>query len=509
MKLNKIFAFVTATGLVLSSCTERVERDPSPAFPENVAELYFPTYDERGLELDPAENVTTHTVTIARHNTSGVLTVGLTVLENTDDVFVVPASVTFQDGEEQAEFEVSFEGALDGVTYSLELTADDSQMNPYIDAGSPTYNLNITYIKWESAVGVFVDDILTSYAGADRIAWYVEYEYTQLPSGDMKVRVHNPYYVLPTDDADEYGIYPEFPYNDPVDLLGEGDYNLYIDVATDGSAVLSKTFNLGINWGYGGIYVVQFGDPGYIEEGVGLFFSRDEQTLANGDDDGLYQYAGFDLYFSLETYLANQETVEPADATVETYVGSYLLNGYDYFEKEEVSYLVNVETYDDEEYGQFYLISGIPGADEVYGYFEDGTNYMHIEAGWANLFENGGIEYDSYFLPMNSGLSVSFSKTIALVPDGKGGIELAADSWASGYALYVENPDDEEDYDFLAAITDISFAPASATVTSIASHRVVSKHSASAIHRVESVKKLKTIQHSKSKVLKHNALNRK
>ena len=86
MKLNKIFAFATVLVLALTGCNQAIEREPSPEFPTDVKDVYFPTIDERGTEIDPSAGVYTHTVTIARKDSTGALTVALNVIVNNEPI---------------------------------------------------------------------------------------------------------------------------------------------------------------------------------------------------------------------------------------------------------------------------------------------------------------------------------------------------------------------------------------------------------------------------------------
>lgn len=163
--INKILSISVALFVLLfTSCTEELpEREPSPETAPGTAQVYFPSANETSLELD--EDATSVTVTIARGNTSGAITVPLTVLKNDSSIFSIPESVSFADGEAEATFTVTFSGAIPAVDYTFEVVVEGDE---YIDAytvvdGDPAIAVTVTLLKWvKFATGTYEKVLLGS-----------------------------------------------------------------------------------------------------------------------------------------------------------------------------------------------------------------------------------------------------------------------------------------------------------------------------------------------------------
>lgn len=297
MKLNKIFAFATVLVLALTGCNQAIEREPSPEFPTDVKDVYFPTIDERGTEIDPSAGVYTHTVTIARKDSTGALTVALNVIVNTDSIFKVPASVDFADGASTAEFEIDFTGAKDGVTYSLDIQVDLALVNPYTE-GYSEYLFDVTPIKWVAAEkpAIFNDALFTGAYGVPGYYWYVDYEYAELGGGSVRYRFKNVYTGIAS-APDSYGVFDAFPYNESEDEFdGDNDYYTIIDVDADGNAIM-PWHGIGVDWGYG-----EFGAGSTKQYLI-------ERESANADnynhgvaEEGLITFAAGDVYLDITGY---------------------------------------------------------------------------------------------------------------------------------------------------------------------------------------------------------------
>lgn len=288
MKLNKFLILFAGIALMFTACQKDVEREPSPAFPEEVAAIFFPSPDERGAEVDPSAGIYSSVVTIARRDSVGELTVALKVIENTDSIFVVPASVTFADQQKEVEFEISFVGAQDGVSYSLVIEADASQVNPYLE-GSAFYQYSVTPIKWIPAEkpAIFDGWVFAAFYGIPEAFWYVPFEYAELGGGAMRYRFKNAYASAPT-AVDEWGIYNGFPFNDPGDWDDTQDWFTIINVDSKGAAEISS-HQIGVDWTYGN-----------IEIGMTCNFTGDFDTYGFGEfEDGVITFAAGDVFMTM------------------------------------------------------------------------------------------------------------------------------------------------------------------------------------------------------------------
>lgn len=148
--INKILLIsVGLFVLLFTSCEEELpEREPSPETLPGCAKVYFPNTNETSLELD--DDVTSIPITVMRGNTSGAITVPLTVLKNDSNLFVIPETVNFGDGEAEVTFNVSFPGAIAATDYTFDIIVEGDQ---FIDAytiveGEPSLAVTITLIKW-------------------------------------------------------------------------------------------------------------------------------------------------------------------------------------------------------------------------------------------------------------------------------------------------------------------------------------------------------------------------
>ena len=83
----------------------------------------FPIFKSSLFELEPAE-ATQVTLKITREVSSGSISVPINIETNDDDVFIVPQSVNFADGETEVEFIVTFPNAAEGIAYELKLSVE-------------------------------------------------------------------------------------------------------------------------------------------------------------------------------------------------------------------------------------------------------------------------------------------------------------------------------------------------------------------------------------------------
>lgn len=244
------FGLALAAMTSLSACDDdEVTREVSPAF-TGTNEVYFPKSKE-SREFDPADGISTYKVTVARRDSVGDVVVPIQVLKNDSSIFVVPESVKFEDKSKTAEVVVSFPGGKEGITYSLELTVDASDINPYFDQ-VPTYSFSFVNLAWKDAElpAVWEDGIIMGAFGVDYVPFYVKYQYVNLSDGSAKYRFLNPFASMPTEDADRYGVYNGYPYNEEGDYDEEGTYNLVVNVTAKGVASMVRG-SLGVDWGYG------------------------------------------------------------------------------------------------------------------------------------------------------------------------------------------------------------------------------------------------------------------
>ncbi|MBR1807981.1 MAG: hypothetical protein IJ776_01140 [Paludibacteraceae bacterium] len=502
MKKSILYIMLLAVAVVFACCNQNTPTY-EPGEPATTNEfVYFPVAAELATETDPEAGVTSHDFVIERKDASAELTVNLIITENTGNVFEVPESVTFAAGEKQKTLTAKFGQMEIGSTYKFGVKVDLSQINPYVldttelgEPNVPVYEYETTLIKYTPAVGVFVDEIISVYFGYDRYAWYVTYETADLPNGSKKIRILNPYTGVATEE-DENGVFDGNWFNEPGDGM-EGDYNIKMTVTPEGDVEV-EDFDMGIDYGYGPMYTVwydtdQFGT--YVPDTL-IDFAAADEILVVGDDDGLYNYVGFTLYLSLEAY---QEAtyVEPADADIEDYVGTFAMNGIVDAEEGIDSTIVVTITSQEDEDGQYFVISGIDyDVPEVYGYFNERTHYMHIMPTEGEVIDEDGNDYKASLYTYDAEGQVSASKTLTFAPLEDGTLALTENSPVVGFVIAYENTDPrkEDDYFFGLSMEEITFSPVEDAAPAPAVKKRPATHSAAlAKHNFKRQKTLKTI----------------
>lgn len=335
-----------AAALLLAGCADNIQRTESPAFLSDSAAVYFSAPDETGSETDPTQGVTTHSVTLERTQTVGSLTVPLTILENTDDIFSVPSSVTFDDGATAATFEVAFPDAEVGKEYFLTLSVDDSHTNPYLTAQA-TYQLSMTLISWTDAPeqAVIVDGFFSMYNinGKD-YPFYCSYQTATLPDGSMRYRFLNPYNVVAPADCkpDEYGVYPTWALFEEGDVADpDANGNMVVSVDKDGNATIPD-FLIGADLGYGvehgGSIIGNYAalgesdsyNPGVFDNGVISFAAGDLYIY----EDDVYAAGAMSIYLSAAAYQSEVSAIHITDFNDPQWQWDTLANATTQYESE-------------------------------------------------------------------------------------------------------------------------------------------------------------------------------
>ena len=163
----------------LGACSDSVERDPSPTVSPDCVGAYFSETNTYNYELDPA--ITSITLTVGRDKSDAAVTVPVKVLSNSDNIFVIPESVSFAAGESETTLEVTFPNAEMGTEYSFEITFDSEYINPY--KGASLSRTVMQRIKWENiGMGVYIDGTVSTFFGVSPMAVGLEIEKADLGS---------------------------------------------------------------------------------------------------------------------------------------------------------------------------------------------------------------------------------------------------------------------------------------------------------------------------------------
>lgn len=310
MKINKLYILFFIATLFFAACDEYEDTvEPSPAVPEGCQGVYFPSSNTAVFELEPTE-ATEISLTLARTVSSGSVEVPISVQVNSDDVFNVPATVSFADGETEVDFTITFPNAGEGTTYGLELLVEgDQYVNPY-SAASPVVSTQVTRIKWTPVAEpmVYVDGVFAAGYGVSQYPMYVEAEKAQLGES-VRYRFKNAYDV-PTQDADADGIYDGYPYNDAEKVDADNDYYTIIEIydpAGVSGDVFMPAHEIGNDWGYGMITIGSV--YGNLSENIS---SYPLGTISNG----VITFPANSLYLSEAGY----EDGKPYPSSTPTYI---------------------------------------------------------------------------------------------------------------------------------------------------------------------------------------------
>lgn len=243
---TRIFVFgcmIAAAAIALSSCKEE-EFTPGDPDVDGCYGVYFPE-QETDLTLDPADE-TSLTIYVRRDSTltSESLTVPYEFHDDTG-VFRCEDDIYFPADSVETTITVTFDDADIGTTYTCYIQVTDPQYFSQYSSYASGIDISILREKWNLLGNcTYTDDLLGGVFGADPITYSVPIEENDLQPGLF--RLLYPYGEI-------------YPYNDSyddgtADWDLENDWNIVVD-ATDPDRVFIDYQFLGIDWGYGPIYV--------------------------------------------------------------------------------------------------------------------------------------------------------------------------------------------------------------------------------------------------------------
>lgn len=240
--------------MMMASCgNEELDMSDSKTQPldPSVASVEFSASNATTFEVDPAEP--TFTITLQR-KAEGAASYNLIVDNNPDNAFVVPATVSFAQGEKEKAIEIAMApNAKQGEPLNLAISVDPKDANPYTK-GLKAYSANVTIIKWEKiGKGYWMGNIINTFFGVDGlIPMFVEIEKAQTATA-KKFRFVSPYSKVAT-TMDDNGGYDGYPYNNESDLDGNVE-KFVITVTKDGASL--APVKLGIDYSYGSFSIGQ------------------------------------------------------------------------------------------------------------------------------------------------------------------------------------------------------------------------------------------------------------
>ena len=316
MKLFSKYMFVALMSiLALASCGDDDKYVAGEQDSADKAGVYFPVTDGGDNEVDPADP-TEFTFKVDRMNTNGALSVPLTVKSNDNDVFVIPATAEFADGEAETTVKVTFPQAEIGTTYSMEVEVPEQYVSLYKEnAEKVSYSTSYTRVKWEDAgVGYFVDGIFSPMFGGD-FTFVVELQKTVSVDGKItRYRFDSPFAYLPT-GQDELGGYIGYPFNEAGDC-DEKSHKVVVSVYKDGDnyvASMATTYT-GMNWAsYGKFTIGQTRD--IVAEDQKDNYPLGIYTPGKDKHPGSIKWAADDgsLFFNMSEYSGGYTDTQKAD----------------------------------------------------------------------------------------------------------------------------------------------------------------------------------------------------
>lgn len=168
MKMNKLYiAFFILTAALFGGCSEFEDTVvPSPTVSKDNPAVRFAADNETIFELDPAVSLS-FSLTVLRDNPTGTLEVPVTVVNNPENSFNVPGTVSFAAGESAATLTIAMNAsAQTGVTLPFEIKFGDAYTNPY-KTEYPVYNGEVSIIKWNNLGTVQFYDSFSFYSVAE------------------------------------------------------------------------------------------------------------------------------------------------------------------------------------------------------------------------------------------------------------------------------------------------------------------------------------------------------
>lgn len=277
-KLNKYLLLLAAAVFTFTACENGTEREPSPAGNPNAIAFKQSKVE---AEINPGKAALEYKLTVVRTSADSAVTAAIQVVEGDIDIINVPASVSFAKGELEAELLLTFPNAEIDSTYTITVAIDSLSQSPYL-SGSATCTFTAIIAAWENAAkpAVFVDAVVSSPYGVTPLPFYVNFKEKVNADGTLDFRFLNPYRNFDEEaEADDFGVFSVFPYNEEADVDMEADYHWEIHVDVDGKATFGKVA-LGINYGDGAINAWMAADfwaqrngtdPDYDTYGAGIY----------------------------------------------------------------------------------------------------------------------------------------------------------------------------------------------------------------------------------------------
>lgn len=148
-KFINILLAAAVTALAVASCQKEEQVKPGTPDPEGCYGVYFPVQEASGSHTYDPDMDRSVSITVARTNTSGAITVPFTVVSENKDVFEF-GDIEFADGQAETELEVTFDDIEEGKTcsFSVQLNDDNAYVSHY-SSGAIALDFSVIVVKWE------------------------------------------------------------------------------------------------------------------------------------------------------------------------------------------------------------------------------------------------------------------------------------------------------------------------------------------------------------------------
>lgn len=145
---------ITLVAVSLTACSDDDDYERAPQVATDCVTAYFDQTNKASEVLTPTEYASRQYISlkVKRQNTNGDVQVPI-VVDYADSVFQIPESVSFKNGEDEAEVVVHFPNIEQKKQYNFAIHLDESYTNPYLEtAGSPMFKYNVMVARWIKVV---------------------------------------------------------------------------------------------------------------------------------------------------------------------------------------------------------------------------------------------------------------------------------------------------------------------------------------------------------------------
>lgn len=182
-KFINILLAAAVTALAVVSCQKEEQVKPGTPDPEGCYGVYFPVQETSGSHIYSPDMDRSVTITVARTNTSGAITVPFTVVSEDKDVFQF-GDIEFADGQDETELDVTFDDIEEGKTcsFSVQLNDDNAYVSHY-NSGAIAFDFSVLCVEMvdfmtedgsKKAMLTFSDDVFWGEVHDDVYLQYYE-----------------------------------------------------------------------------------------------------------------------------------------------------------------------------------------------------------------------------------------------------------------------------------------------------------------------------------------------